>query len=590
MGDEEQLLASRLASARRGSLTIEDALNITRQVMDALEETYRRITPRAFGCLSPERIVCLSNNTVRLLSQDTLKHPKNGETHEITIDGERGYAAPEQYDSDTNIDVRADIYSLGVLLLQMLTGYDPATATPPFPVPTPHSLSPSMPQGLVDTITRATQIRPELRYDSIAEMRQALFASQPTATNPQSDAGASNQSPQFISVAGGADTAKTKKGLWIGIGIAALAIVVCGGGSVGLYAAGLFSHRGRPPAAEQRPTQVVQIEIPATQTPVQLTATMPTDAPQTSEPSQTPASTATEAPTATQLPVATIPSPTIIPPRTPQKTDPIPPQEAPVRIAYVVGSVGNTDIYVADADGRNRVCVACRSCDEAEPAWSPDGQNIIYQSNCEGSYDIWQVGADGGLPKRLTQISHSDEREPDCSLGGHIAYRITPKDQNRNSDGELWVTNSDGGDSRSLGVQGRSPTWSPNGAWLTYMSERDGSWEIYMYDYTLSGAYQLTNCSTNCRWPTWSPDGRFIIYHATSAPGSVTADTIWSLEVESGNATRLVSGYAAGRPTWSVNGKIAFNSERGIEIVNEQGQNRQVLISNDNNWAPIWSK
>jgi len=261
------------------------------------------------------------------------------------------------------------------------------------------------------------------------------------------------------------------------------------------------------------------------------------------------------------------------------------------QLVFVYGNVGTTDIYVAGVDGRDQRCVACRPCDEAEPGWFPEGRAVVYQSNCEGSYDLWKVDADGKNPTQLTRTSQQDEREPDVSSDGkHLVYRVNPKDSERNADGELQVMTLADGSVSSLGERRRAPVWSPDGKQIAFMSERSGRWQIYVYDIRMRTTRQVTACSVNCRWPGWSPDGAAIAYHSTTSAASTTADTIWYTPVSSGQATQLVGGVEAGRPSWSVNGLIVFNSTRGIEVVRENGADRRTLIGGDQNWAPEWSE
>ena len=216
---------------------------------------------------------------------------------------------------------------------------------------------------------------------------------------------------------------------------------------------------------------------------------------------------------------------------------------------------------------------------------------LAYQSNCEGSYDIWVVGAPGNAPQRLTRTADVDEREPDWSPDGtQIVYRSSPLDVARNEDGELRLISRDGSAGAGLGIQGRSPVWSPDGSRLVFMSQRDGSWQIYAYEFGSRQTHKITACTANCRWPAWSPDGTAVIYHATTGPGSVTADAIWSTPLSGGGGIQVVSGMHAGRPSWSSEGSIVFNSDNGIEVVTAQGQGRRTLIGGDANWAPVWSR
>jgi len=267
------------------------------------------------------------------------------------------------------------------------------------------------------------------------------------------------------------------------------------------------------------------------------------------------------------------------------------PPGSTLRLAYAYGDVGDSDIRVADADLGTVIAVADQNCDEAEPAWSPDGRYIVYQSDCDGSYDIYRVDAGGGRTVRLTATANRDEREASYSPDGdRIVYRSSMAGGDRNNDGELWVMNADGSWAINLGIVGRAPRWSPDGLSLVLMSNRDGHWDIYRHDLLSGETKRLTACDDNCRWPAWSPDSRQIVYHSTTGPDSTTAETIWIMPATGGAPRQLTTGENAGRPTWSRDGLIAFNSNRGIEYVWDDGSDRSLFIESSDNWAPAWSR
>jgi tRNA A-37 threonylcarbamoyl transferase component Bud32 len=302
----------------------------------------------------------------------------------------------------------------------------------------------------------------------------------------------------------------------------------------------------------------------------------------TAQPSPTPTPRPTNTPTPIPRPTAT---------RRPAATAVPPPSSSTLRLAYAYGDVGDSDVRVADVELGTVIAIADQGCDEAEPSWSPDGRYVIYQSDCDGSYDIYRVDAAGGRAMRLTATSNRDEREAAYApTGDRIVYRSSPAGGDRNNDGELWVMNADGSGAISLGIYGRAPRWSPDGLSLVFMSNRNGDWEVYRYDLLSSSTQQLTNCDDNCRWPAWSPDSREIVYHSTTGPTTTTAETIWIMPATGGTPRRLVTGENAGRPSWSGDGMVAFNSNRGIEYVWDDGSDRTVLIESSQNWAPAWSR
>jgi len=96
--------------------------------------------------------------------------------------GTLNYMAPEQ-GLEGRCDVRSDIYSLGIVLYEMLTGYTPFDADTPLailmkhlndPLPLPSQLDPSLPPSLEQIVLKALSKVPEDRYQSAAEMASAL--------------------------------------------------------------------------------------------------------------------------------------------------------------------------------------------------------------------------------------------------------------------------------------------------------------------------------------------------------------------------------------------------------------------------------
>jgi formylglycine-generating enzyme required for sulfatase activity len=72
------------------------------------------------------------------------------------------------------------------------------------------------------------------------------------------------------------------------------------------------------------------------------------------------------------------------------------------RIVYQSYVGGNWEIYVMDANGDNQVWLTNNSVDDQKPKWSPDGTQIVFQSYCDGYEQIYIMNSDGTQQNRIT--------------------------------------------------------------------------------------------------------------------------------------------------------------------------------------------
>jgi serine/threonine protein kinase len=89
------------------------------------------------------------------------------------VGGTPGYCAPEQWFSSNNIDGRADIFSLGVIFYEMMTGKRPPAYDNDMKRPIvdfPSKLHPTISKNLDAIISRMLELDPEMRYGSVLEL------------------------------------------------------------------------------------------------------------------------------------------------------------------------------------------------------------------------------------------------------------------------------------------------------------------------------------------------------------------------------------------------------------------------------------
>jgi len=171
-------------------------------------------------------------------------------------------------------------------------------------------------------------------------------------------------------------------------------------------------------------------------------------------------------------------------------------------------------------------------------AWSPDGRELAFSSDRDQAVtNIYRLPADGsGEPERLAR-SERQQFMASWSSEGVIAYLEAD---------DIWVL-PPGGDPKpfftSEAVEADA-TFSPDGRWLAYVSDRSGRREVYVRPYPGPEPVTLISGEGGIN-PAWSPDGREIYYlralPGAAVPDLVAVDVIPGDEFQVGRPTLLVS-------------------------------------------------
>ncbi len=226
---EGESLRDRLT--RETQLPVDDALQISREVADAIAYAHGRgIIHRD---IKPENILLSGGHA--LVADFGIAHAvgqAGGErlTETGMAVGTAVYMSPEQASGERQLDGRADVYSLGCVLYEMLSGEAPYTGPSAQaivakrfsdPVPAVRRVRPAVPEGLEHAITKALALVPADRFATAADFVRALTA--PAASATTSAAAVPAGAPPATAVR------STRRALTLGLA-AALGLAVAAGG------------------------------------------------------------------------------------------------------------------------------------------------------------------------------------------------------------------------------------------------------------------------------------------------------------------------------------------------------------------------
>jgi tricorn protease-like protein len=137
------------------------------------------------------------------------------------------------------------------------------------------------------------------------------------------------------------------------------------------------------------------------------------------------------------------------------------------RVFYKLDSVGwvgdrRKHLFVIDIDGGDERQLTEGDCENDQPAWSPDGKQIVFRRMLgEMNSEVFVANGDGSEPRNLSNHAAFDGWPAWSPDGKRIAFG-----SNRNANYQIFLMNADGTEVRLLAnTEGRAtePRWSPDG-------------------------------------------------------------------------------------------------------------------------------
>jgi len=188
---------------------------------------------------------------------------------------------------------------------------------------------------------------------------------------------------------------------------------------------------------------------------------------------------------------------------------------------------GNNDLWLSDATGKNPTRFTFNPANDDFPLWSPDGSRIVWASNLEGTYQLYQKAASGAGQESLLLKSDYYKFPTDWSRDGrYILYReVNPKTKF-----DIWVlpVGSQGNDQKPFPLlqtdaNEAAAVLSPDGQWVAYTSDESGRYEVYVQSFPAGGGKRQISTAGGLG-PRWA--GNELFYHAPD--GKLMAITVKS--------------------------------------------------------------
>jgi len=176
---------------------------------------------------------------------------------------------------------------------------------------------------------------------------------------------------------------------------------------------------------------------------------------------------------------------------------------------------GPDDLWIGEFARGTLVPLTRGSNDSHSPRWSRDGKRIAYCNRDSGDEDIFVIRADGaGIPERVYSATTVDTTVTDWSPDGRmLIFDAVSKSGARRW--EIWSLDLATGKAGPLlseaGVTLAGGRLSPDGRWLTYVSDESGQNEVYVRPFpALDRKWQISR--QGGAEPSWRADGREIVF------------------------------------------------------------------------------
>lgn len=166
----------------------------------------------------------------------------------------------------------------------------------------------------------------------------------------------------------------------------------------------------------------------------------------------------------------------------------------------------DTEIWLIDKEGNKIKQLTDNTIRDTDPVFSPDGKKIAFRSargdDPKAHEELWIMDSNGSNPKQLTFYPEG-QSPPSRSL-----YKAGP------------------------------PVWSPDGKWITFISHRNGRYNIYKIRPDGSGFGRLTSNDMDEGYFSWTTDGKQIVFDSYTSEDNID---LYIMNADGANVRQITS-------------------------------------------------
>ena len=217
-------------------------------------------------------------------------------------------------------------------------------------------------------------------------------------------------------------------------------------------------------------------------------------------------------------------------------------------ITYMSYDGGQPQVYLLNIETGQRRIVGNFPGMTFAPRFSPNGQHLVMSLlQNDGYSDVYRFDLQSQTTTRLTSSPSIDTSPSFSPDGAQVTFA-----SDRSGAGQIYVMNADGSNPQRISFGSgtySTPVWSPRGDLIAFTKQQGGRFLIGVMNPDGSGERILTEGFHN-EGPTWAPNGRVLMFFRDT-PGANGGPQLWTIDLTGFNELRVATPAFGSDPAWS---------------------------------------